>query len=309
MKIYKDIKKFIRVDNPVVTVGGFDGLHLGHRKIIDRLIKEAKKQKGESVLVTFNPHPRLVLFPGEKDLKLLNTIEEKIKLLENSGIDNLIIIPFTKEFSRLTSEDFVKDILVKKIGVKKLIAGYNHHIGRDKKGDFSSLVELSRKYNFDIEKVSFYKPEEKPVSSTVIRKALFRGDIEKANKMLGYKYPITGKVVRGNGRGKKIGFPTANVETENEYKLIPFDGAYAVEIELNGKIYKGMCNIGIKPTFKDNKRTVEVNIFDFNKEIYGELLTIYFVSFIRKEKKFKNPDLLREQLKTDAKTINKILSD
>ncbi|MEO6883096.1 MAG: bifunctional riboflavin kinase/FAD synthetase [Bacteroidia bacterium] len=308
MKIFTSIADFPIIIVPVVTTGTFDGVHLGHLKIINRLKEIATKEKGETVLLTFFPHPRMVLFPDDNDLKLLLTQDEKIQLLEKAGIDNLIVLPFTKEFSRLSSIDFVRSILVDGIHTKKLVIGYNHHFGRNREGSFEHLKEFGPLYGFDVEEIPAKDVENSEVSSTKIRKALQKGDIRKANEYLGFPYFITGKVVQGKQLGRTLGYPTANLEISDKHKLIPADGIYAVEILHAKKMYKGMMSIGKNPTVGGTSRTIEVNIFNFDSSIYGEELVIYFKEFLRDEKKFSDLDSLIKQIGLDKEHSLKILN-
>ena len=266
MKVYTNIEEFKDVKNPIVTTGTFDGVHLGHQKIISRLKDVAKKHQGETVLLTFYPHPRMVLFPEDNELKLLNTQQEKIQLLEKYGVDHLIIYPFTKEFSRLTSVEFVRNILVNSIHTKKLIIGYNHHFGRNREGSFEHLKEFGPIYGFEVEEIPAKDIDSIEISSTKIRNALLSGDVEMATTFLGHAYSLAGKVIKGYQKGRIIGYPTANIEVEDKYKLIPGDGVYAVKVEVRGKLYGGMLNIGNNPTIEGKGRSIEVNIFDFPAE-------------------------------------------
>ena len=308
MKVYEGIEKFAGAKNATVTIGTFDGVHLGHQKIIHQLKEGAESVKGESLIFTFYPHPRMVLFPDDDSLKLLSTEEEKRELLEKFGVDHLIIHPFTKKFSRITYTEYVRDILVNKLKVKKLIIGYNHQFGRNREGSFDKLFELANIYNFELEKISAKVLNKVEISSSKIRKALESGDIKTANKFLGYEYSIKGKVVKGKGLGKGLGFPTANVHIDDKHKLIPADGIYAVTIEYEKAIYNGMMNIGFNPTVNGEKRTIEVNIFDFEKEIYGETLKIFFKQKIRDEKKFDSLETLTKAIAGDKEKTIKILS-
>jgi len=324
VKIYKSIEEFKNVENPVVTTGTFDGVHLGHRTILNRLKEIAVKSKGGIVLLTFFPHPRMVLYPDDDDLKLLNTQDEKIKLLEKAGIDHLIIIPFTKEFSRLTAVEFVRDILVNKIGVKKLVIGYNHHFGRNREGTLEQLKEYAPAYGFEIEEIPAQEVDNVNISSTKIRDALLDGDIQTANSYLGYDYFLSGNVIKGSQVGQTLGFPTANIEVEEKYKLIPADGVYAVKAESDGEIhkglphkeerlYRGMLNIGVRPTLHpegdgESKKSIEINIFDFNDDIYDQRLTVYFKARIRDEKKFDDLEALKKQLLIDKEKSISLLA-
>lgn len=307
MKVYHNIEEFKGVNNPIVTIGTFDGVHIGHQKIISRMKELAEKLDGETVLITFYPHPRLVLHPDSKNLKFINTQERKIKLLEKTGVDHLIVIEFTPEFSKLTSAKFIQTYLVEKIKTRKLIIGYDHHFGKNRLGDFKTLYDLGKKHGFGVEKIPAQDVENIAVSSTKIRKSLNEGKICKANSLLGYEYSITGIVVMGQKIGRKIGFPTANIDQADEYKLITANGVYACRVEYDGKIYQGMGNIGVRPTVNQNSLTIEVNIFDFDKEIYDEEITIYFVDRIRNEVKFGNLDLLKAQLTKDEVTVRELL--
>lgn len=308
MKIYKGISEFKSVSFPVVTTGTFDGVHQGHRIILERLKEVAKKNNGESVLLTFFPHPRMVLQP-ESELKLLNTIEEKAELLEEAGIDHLIIHPFDKKFSRLTSIEFVRDILVNKIGTKKLVIGYDHHFGRNREGSFDHLSEFGPLYGFSVEEIPAHDVDHVNVSSTKIRNALLEGDIEVANNYLGYDFFISGRVVHGDKMGRQLGFPTANIHVESSYKLIPKNGIYAVKIKLKGELKNGMANIGTRPTISnsDGSTKVEVNIFDFSEEIYGEEIRLSFVKRIRDEIKFDSLDELTSAMDKDKQVVLNVL--
>ena len=308
MKVYTSLEDFKDVKNPVVTTGTFDGVHLGHQKIISRLKYVAKEEVGETVLLTFYPHPRMVLFPDDNELKLINTQQEKIELLEKYGIDHLIIYPFTKEFSRLTSVEFVRNILVNKIKTKRLVIGYNHHFGRNREGSFEHLKEYGPVYGFDVEEIPAEDIDSIELSSTKIRKALQTGDIKTANAYLGHTYTVSGKVVEGLKLGRTLGYPTANIVVDDVYKLIPADGIYAVKIKHNEHHYNGMLSIGNNPTVKGKGRSIEVNIFEFDKTIYGDTVTICFVERLRDEIKFNSLDELKEQLAKDKNSTLLTLS-
>ncbi len=308
MKVYTQIEDFRNIKNPVVTTGTFDGVHLGHQKIISRLIDVAKEEQGETVLLTFYPHPRMVLFPDDNELKLLNTQQEKIRLLEKYGIDHLIIHPFTKEFSRLTSVEFVRNILVNSIHTKRLVIGYNHHFGRNREGSFEHLKEFGPVYGFDVEEIPAKDIDHIEISSTKIRQALQAGEVEVAATYLGHTYSVSGKVVQGKQLGRTIGYPTANILMEDKYKLIPADGVYAVKVELNGVMYQGMLNVGNNPTIEGKGRSLEVNIFDFDQNIYGDEATIYFIERLRDEVKFNGLDELKAALAKDKVNALKILN-
>jgi len=309
VKVYHDINNF-RAKNPVVTIGTFDGVHRGHQKVIRRLRDYAKEYNGESVIFTFYPHPRLVTAPNEGNLRLLTTLEEKTELFEKNGIDHLIIYPFTKSFSELSYQQFVKDILVDKLGTRCLVVGYDHKFGKNREGGFEYLKECAKKHKFDIEQLDALLVDESNVSSTKIRQSLEEGNITRANRYLGYRFTLHGTVVEGNRVGRKIGFPTANIVASDVHKIIPGYGVYAVEINLDGKKYQGMLNIGTRPTFNSNadNRSIEVHIFNFSGDIYKKEITITFIGKIRAEQKFSGPDELVEQLKKDKDAAQKILS-
>lgn len=302
MRIYHNIEEFEKVKNPVVTTGTFDGVHVGHLKIINRLCEIAKENNGETVLLTFFPHPRMVLF-SDDDLKLLNTKNEKIALLENAGVDHLIIHPFSREFSRLTSVEFVRDVLVNKIGMSCLVIGYDHHFGRNREGSFEHLKEYGPLYGFEVEEIYAEDVQEVAVSSTKIRNALKKGDIKTAKSFLNYDFSLKGIVVKGNHLGHHIGFPTANVKVLDSYKLIPANGVYGVRVMYKEYIYKGMLNIGMRPTIGGTEKTIEVHIIDFERDLYGEELTVFIDSWIREEQKFEDIDALKLQLEQDKRAV------
>jgi riboflavin kinase / FMN adenylyltransferase len=309
VKIHTDINHF-SAPKPVVTIGTFDGVHLGHQKVIDRLNEIARQHGGESVIFTFFPHPRLIISPRETNLRLLTTLEEKKKLFARSGIDHLIVYPFTKAFSQLTYAGFVEEVLVNKLHTRCLVVGYDHRFGKNREGGFEYLQNCAQKFGFDIEKLDVLLVDEAHVSSTRIREALENGDIQLANKYLGYRFTLHGTVVDGQRVGRKIGFPTANIEASDPHKLIPGYGVYAVEVMIEGENYGGMLNIGIRPTFNRNadNRSIEVHIFDFSGDIYHKEITLIFAGKIRNEKKFSGVDALVEQLKKDKETALSILS-
>jgi riboflavin kinase/FMN adenylyltransferase len=307
VKIYSSIEAFTEVDRPIVTTGTFDGVHFGHRKIIKRLRQLAHDSAGETVLLTFFPHPRIVLFPDDHGLSLLNTMEEKEALLEEAGIQHLIIHPFTKEFSRLSSINFVRDILVDQLNTHKLVIGYNHHFGRNREGSFEHLKEFAPVYGFEVEEIPAQLLDDVGVSSTKIRKALSSGAVAQAAEFLGYHYSISAQVVHGNAIGRSLDFPTANLQPNDELKLIPQNGVYAVWVVVQDVRYKGMMNIGVKPTFENQKRTLEVHILGFDQLIYGSEIKVEFVQKVREEIKFENASLLHQQLLSDRDEIDQIL--
>lgn len=302
MKVYYSIDDFQRLDKAVVTTGTFDGVHHGHRKILHQLNEVAQNIEGESVLLTFFPHPRMVLQP-DLDIKLINSQSEKIELLKSTGLDHLIIHPFTLEFSRTSSLEFVRNILVNKIGAKKLVIGYDHHFGRNREGSFEHLKEYGPLYGFDVEEISAQDIEDTTVSSTKIRKAIEDGTIEVANQYLEYAFPLTGKVVEGERIGNTIGYPTANILIKDSYKITPANGVYAVTASLPGQPQKpalmGMCNIGIRPTFGGRFQTIEAHLFDFSGDLYGQELSLHFHRCLRKEMKFDSAEALKNQLAQD----------
>ncbi len=310
MKIYTDINDF-KASKPVVTIGTFDGLHLGHQKVINRLIDFAKSHGGESVIFTFYPHPRLITAPDERNLRLLTTIDERKELFAQSGIDHLIIFPFTREFSQLPYSDFIEKILVGKMNIHCLVVGHDHRFGKNREGTFEKLTEYSKKFRFAIEKLDVLLMDEANVSSTRIRQSLQEGNVTLANRLLGYHFTLHGTVIEGMRVGRKLGFPTANIEASDPNKLIPGYGVYAVEVIISEKKYRGMLNIGIRPTFNKNadNRSIEVNIFDFEENIYDKEITLIFAGKIREEKKFNGVEELIEQLKKDKVTALKILSE
>lgn len=291
----------------MVTIGTFDGVHLGHQSIFKRLTEEAKKINGKSVVITFYPHPRIVLGLDSTDLRFINTQERKINRIEESGIDYLIIIPFTKEFAGMSSEEFIRDFVCKKVKPVKIITGYDHHFGKDRSGGYDLLLQMGNELGFEVEKVEAQYTNDMIVSSTMIRKLLEAGKIRAANLFLGYEYSIPGKVVKGKSIGREIGFPTANIKVADEFKLIAAVGVYACRIEYMSKLYKGMSNIGFRPTIDHGDLTIEVHIFDFDEQIYNEEITIYFVDRMRDEKKFNNLRELKEQLEKDKVHALKLL--
>ena len=299
MKIYQGLTDFHPPKNPVVTSGTFDGLHLGHQKILNRLQELAKSKGGETVLLTYWPHPRLVLQPSSNSLRLLSTFSEKVNLLREMGIDHLIILPFTEEFSQMSSEEFIGKILIDKIQTKTLVIGYDHKFGKNREGSFEYLQAHSNLFGFEIEEISRQDVDELGVSSTKIRNALTQGDIKTATKYLGRPYEISGLIVLGQQIGRSIGFPTANIQVEDQYKLLPRDGAYAVHVQVKGIRYKAMLNIGDRPTVEGDKKTIEAHLIDFQGDLYGLELTIYFEAFLREEKKFDSLEALKNQLMLD----------
>lgn len=306
MRIFKGIDDLGVFKNSVVTIGTFDGVHLGHQKILTRLSDRAKEIAGESILFTFYPHPRMIVFPENHNLKLLQTIDEKVDSLDTFGLDNLIIYPFTKEFSRLTAFEFVRDILVEKLKVKTLVIGYDHQFGRNREGDLDFLKETAKIFDFIVEEISAEEVQEVNVSSTKIRKSLQNGNIEQANEFMGRPFICTGNVVEGLKLGRKMGFPTLNVSIENEHKILPIDGVYAVQVRIGESLHEGMMNIGGNPTVNHDlsaDKKLEVHLFDFNENVYGKEVTVLFHKFIRDEKTFSNLEELKSQLSQDENEV------
>jgi len=309
VRVYYDLDNFTAI-RPVVTTGTFDGVHTGHRKVLERLKVIAREEKGESVVFTFYPHPRQILTPEEQNLRLINTLEEKIELLRATGIDHLIVYPFTPEFARLTYEEFVGEILVAKIGAACLVVGHDHRFGKNREGDYECLRQCADRYDFRIERLDALLVDQLNVSSSRIRQSLESGNIATANHYLGYIYELNGRVVEGLKVGRKIGFPTANIEANEVTKLIPGYGVYAVKIRIDHTFYKGMLNIGSRPTFNQNadNRSIEVNVFDFEGSLYGKDISLLFIDKIRDERKFSGIDALIEQLHLDKVAALKILA-
>ena len=334
MKIYHDILEFKPLQNAVVTIGTFDGVHLGHRKIISRLQELARQCGGETVILTFFPHPRMILHPEDQNLKLITTIAEKAKLLEELGIDHLIITPFSRDFSNLSAEEYIRKMLVDRIGTKKIVIGYDHRFGKDRSGGLTELQQFAPVYGYEVEEIPEQDVNEVAVSSSRIRNAVLKGETTLANQFLGYAFFITGKVIRGDQIGRTLGYPTANLFIEESYKLIPADGIYAVTVEIKGEglkgerrkvesevdnnlsaanslspgegrgeAFQGMAYIGHRPTINGMTRNIEVNIFDFNQDIYNQTLQMSFHAFIRHDVKFAGLEELTEQLGRDKENV------
>jgi len=308
MKIIKDLAEIQRDKKSVVTLGTFDGLHLGHQEIVDEVLRKSREIDGRSFLLTFDPHPRKVI-PGRNDVKLLSTLEEKISILEKLSLENLFVVNFTAEFSKQTPEDFVKKYLIDGIGLSEIVIGYDHHFGKGRDGNFELLKEIGKKNNFSVTLVPEYSVDGETISSTKIRNALLEGDVVKAGKMLGRHYSFKGKIVRGDGRGKKLGFPTANIFINDEDKLIPAKGIYAAECTVQKEKHFGLLSLGSRPTFhKDGDVIPEFYIFDFDRDIYDEILKVELVEKIREEEKFDSVDDLIIQMKKDEEKGRTILS-
>jgi riboflavin kinase / FMN adenylyltransferase len=300
----------IELEKPVVTLGIFDGVHLGHKVLLERLVSLAAAIGGESVVITFFPHPRMVLEKDNNSLTFLTTMEEKIVLLEKAKVDHLIIIEFNREFSMISACDFVKQVLVEKIGTKHLIIGFNHHFGRRGEGDFDTVRKCTEKLDFKVEQVEGFHTRGGAVSSSSVREALLQGRLEDANSLLGYCYSVSGRVVEGKKIGRSIGFPTANIAPDDIHKLIPLNGVYAVEVSLGDGLYKGMLSIGSNPTVNSDSalRSIEVHIIDFDKNIYGSKITVIFRKRLRDEVRFDSVKELAEQMELDKQTTMRILS-
>lgn len=307
MKLFESINEFQSTKKTILTLGTFDGVHIGHKKILERLTQNTENGKYESLVLTFFPHPRMVL-QEKSEIKLLNTISEKSKLLEKSGIENLVIHPFNESFSRLTAEEFVHSILVNQFHIQKIIIGHDHRFGRNRTANIDNLIAFGAEYGFEVEQISAQEIEDVSVSSTKIRKALQDGNMSLANEYLGYAYFLTGEVVKGKQLGRTIGFPTANIQIKEDYKLIPKNGVYVVKTFIGQKEVFGMMNIGFNPTVNGQKQTIEVNLFDFDDDIYGEKLEISLLKYLREEQKFGSVDLLKDQLNQDKKTALEFIS-
>ena len=308
MKRFNNINEFNCKKSTIITIGTFDGVHLGHQKILKKLNVEAENNRLESSVLTFFPHPRTVLNP-DSSLKLINTIEERISLFKKSKIDNLIVHPFTKEFSELDSEDYVKNILVDQLKAKIVLIGYDHKFGKNRTADINNLKEYGIKYNFEVIEIKAKEINDIAISSTKIRNSIEEGDIQLTNSYLGYEFSFFGKVVRGNSIGKTLGFPTANIEIESDLKLIPKNGVYLISTIINKKIIFGMMNIGIKPTTNENTKSIEVNLFDFNQDLYDTNITIYIKQFLREEIKFDSLNELKLQIEKDKINCNSIINN
>ena len=308
MKRFNNINEFNCKKSTIITIGTFDGVHLGHQKILKKLKIEAENNGLESSVLTFFPHPRTVLNPGSS-LKLINTIEERISLFKKSKIDNLIIHPFTKEFSELDSEDYVKNILVDQLKAKIVLIGYDHKFGKNRTADINNLKEYGIKYNFEVIEIKAEEINDIAISSTKIRNSIKEGDIQLTNSYLGYEFSFFGKVVKGNSIGKTLGFPTANIKIGTDLKLIPKNGVYLISTIMNQKIIFGMMNIGIKPTTNENTKSIEVNLFDFNQDLYDTNITIYIKQFLREEIKFDSLNELKLQIEKDKITCNSIINN
>lgn len=309
MQVHYNLSDFPKLTFPVVTSGTFDGVHLGHQTILARLKELSLKFQGQSVVITFHPHPRMVLQPDNLELEFLNTLPEKIARIEQLGVDHLLIIPFNISFAELSSEDFIRKILVETVHTRKLVIGYDHHFGKNRGGGFEHLLKYGPQYGFDVEEIPAQDIDQVAVSSTKIREALKKGDIQTANRFLGYPYPFGGKVIRGRQLGRKIEFPTANLEIIPDRKLIPANGVYAVNVIIDNAIFNGMMNIGFRPTVTEEKvRTIEVHLFEFDSDLYDKEIKVRMITRIRDEVRFNGIEELRQRLKIDKLEAIKNLS-
>ena len=323
MQIYHHIKDFKPLNNAVVTIGTFDGVHLGHQEIILKLVEQAKENGGESVILTFFPHPRMILNPGDYSLKMINTMPEKAALLSQLGVNHLIITPFTRDFSNLLPQEYINQVLINQIGMKSLVIGYDHRFGKDRSGGLAELTEFKKQYDYSLIEIPEQDINDIAISSTRIRKALEKGDVDNANELMGHPFSLSGKVIKGDQIGRTLGYPTANLFVEESYKLIPSDGIYAVTIEVQdsknknqelhnpfvpinteysaheSKTYQGMAYIGHRPTINGMSQNIEVNIFDFKEDIYHQTIKINFLHFIRHDVKFEGLVQLTKQLGVD----------
>ena len=300
MKIFHSIKDFSSPKKTILTLGTFDGVHIGHKKILEKVIQHTHGEEYESLVLTFFPHPRMIL-QERSEIKLLNTISEKVSLLDQLGIQNLVIHPFDESFSRLTAEEFVKTVLVEQFKIQKIIIGYDHRFGRNRTADINNLIEFGEKYNFEVEQISAQEINAISVSSTKIRNAIQQGDMLLANKYLGYDYFLTGTVIQGKQLGRTIGFPTANLKIEEDYKLIPLKGVYIVSSQINNQEVFGMMNIGLNPTVGGENLSVEIHYLDFEADLYNQQISVSILKRIRREEKFDSITLLKEQIEKDKK--------
>ncbi|PUV25941.1 MULTISPECIES: bifunctional riboflavin kinase/FAD synthetase [Sphingobacterium] len=324
MKIYRSLEDFTPVENAVVTIGTFDGVHIGHQKILVHLKEAAQKINGETILLTFFPHPRLIINPDDDSLRLINDIEEKVSQLSKVGIDHLIIIPFSRDFSNQTPEEYISNVLVGKLGTKKIVIGYDHHFGKDRKGSLGDLEQFASIFDYSVDEIPEQDINDIAVSSTRVREALIKGDIKTANLYLGYPFELTGTVIRGDQIGRTIGFPTANLQVHEPHKLIPAYGIYAVEVYIYNHIQnittgeykeenpvsiaKGMGYIGTRPTVDGMNRAIEISLFDFDQDIYGKTLRVKFLHFIRHDERFDSLEEMKAQIKADEIEIRNLIA-
>ncbi|MGB0931064.1 MAG: bifunctional riboflavin kinase/FAD synthetase [Chitinophagales bacterium] len=305
MRVFRNLNDLPNFQNAVITIGTYDGVHIGHQSILKRINDSARSIEGESILVTFHPHPRMIV--NDKKVSLLSTLEEKCDLLARYEVDNVVVVPFTRNFSQQSPQEYIEDFLVKNFQPKKIVIGYNHRFGKNRAGDIHLLREMRKSLNFEVEEISKQLVEDNSVSSTEIRNALEKGEVKTAVNLLGHPYFLQGIVVKGNQLGRKIGFPTANLSVDSEYKLIPENGVYAVKVKVREAWHKGMLNIGLRPTVSGDSKTIETNIFDFDEDIYGETIVLDFQHRIRAEQRFVNLDALIRQLKKDKERVLELL--
>ena len=309
MRVIRELNEQVTFNHPIVTLGTFDGLHLGHQEILRQMVAEGKESGRETVLLTFHPHPRMVLYPDSHSVRLIDSIEEKLEKLEQSGLDTVILFPFTQKFSRLTAVEFVRDVLVRDIGVSKMLVGYDHHFGKNREGDFQQLQELGQLYGFEVNQVQAVQTGDISVSSTKIRKALAEGDMLTVERYLGQPFQLTGEVIHGNKLGRTIGFPTANLYIDQTTKILPETGVYAVKVQRNDHLLNAVMNVGKKPTVQQTETiSVEVYIFDFDAELYGELLRVQVFDRLRGEQRFASIDELKSQLAKDEQNARNVLA-
>ncbi|MDX2247963.1 MAG: bifunctional riboflavin kinase/FAD synthetase [Bacteroidia bacterium] len=299
MQVYQSLETYQKGNRTVATIGTFDGVHLGHKVILDRLKAAAQEENGESLVLTFHPHPRLILFPENNPLKLLQTLDEKITLMESMGIDKLLVVPFSKDFSRIPSKAFIRDILIETVGIQKIIIGYDHRFGKNRTGGVEELTELAKEGRYSVEEIPAQTIDNANISSTKIRKALMEGDIAAANLYLGYPYTFAGEVIHGEKQGRKLGFPTANIQPDDPGKLIPADGIYFVKVLLEGEKHWGLMSIGKKPTMGEFERSQEVWIYNFDRDIYGKNIRVEMLEWMRGEEKFDSLDALIHAMNRD----------
>ena len=308
METIQGISQFKSAHSTAITIGTFDGVHIGHQQILKRLIDNSKNANLSSVLLTFFPHPRMVL-QKESNIKLLNTLDEKIEILESLGLDYLIVSPFTKEFSRLSAVEFVRDILVNQLKTKKVVIGYDHRFGRNRNADINDLITYGNTLDFTVDEITAQEVDEVSVSSTKIRMALEQADITTANKYLGYAFMLTGIIKKGKSLGRKLAFPTANLKIAETYKLIPKNGSYVVQSKIDGKSYYGMMNIGFNPTVNGKEKSIEVHFFNFNQDIYERKIKVELLHFLRDEQKFDSIETLKKQLEKDKKNALALITN
>lgn len=301
LRIFNSINDFTTAKKTIVTLGTFDGVHIGHKAILDTICKAAQQENLESVILTFFPHPRLIV-SNNYDIKLLNTMDEKSVLLEKIGIQNFIIHPFDKTFSELSPREFVTQVLIEKLNIHKIIIGHDHKFGKDRAADFKDLINFGKEFGFEVEEISAQQINEVSVSSTKIRNSLLEGNISLANEYLGYPYLFSGNVIKGNQLGRTIGFPTANIEIPEDYKLIPKNGVYIVTANVNNQVVFGMMNVGVKPTLGENKLSIEVHLLNFEKDIYNQKIQVHILERLRDEQKFESFDALKAQIELDKQS-------